>query len=88
MHWEVLKGTVSSIMEIKVYLILRLFVLHLFHLTPLANLHHFLIYVHLVFGALPFGWLRARTLPVVHETEGTEQNQEDERLHDHGEVLS
>jgi hypothetical protein len=75
-------------METQVYLILRLFVLHLFRLTPFANLHHFLIHVHLVFGVLPFGWLRARTLPILHETEGTEQNREGERLHDQGKVLS
>ena len=75
-------------MEIQVALILRLCSLHLFRLTPLANLRHFFIHLHLVFGVLPFGWLRARTLPIVCDTDGTEQNREYDRSHEHEEALS
>lgn len=42
------------------------------------------IHVYLVSGVLPFGWQRARTLSIVCETDGTEQNRENERSHDQG----
>jgi len=58
-----------------------------FSFNILCQFTSLLIHVHLVFGVLPFGWLRARTLPILCETDGIEQNREDERSHDQGEAL-
>jgi hypothetical protein len=44
-------------------LVLRPFVLRLFALTPLANLHHLLICaLSLIFSLTPFGWVRSIAL--------------------------
>lgn len=47
---------------------LRLF----FALTALATLHHTLILYCLVFGLMPFDWLRSWTLPKEYESHGAE----------------